>query len=183
MDHEVVEADVGRRADHDIGRIADQCRDAAGIGKQRRREEIGNRRDLLGLSDQDDQRAENDDGGDVVQQQGQHRDGGAEQGQHEEKVALAHDGDLVGHPLEPARRDHDGHDGHHGGQEEDHVPVDRLDGFLGVVEPVYLAHDDHGDGPGRSDLGPLKAVKLLGEDQYESDHQDDRGRQHVAIKD
>ncbi len=66
---ERVEVDARRRADHNVGRIADEGADTAGIGEQRRAEKIGYGSHALRACDQYQQRTEDDDGRDVVEQQ------------------------------------------------------------------------------------------------------------------
>ena len=66
---EGVEADVSRGTNHQVRRITDERRDTTGVGQQRSCKQVGNRRHFHGTADQDDQRAKDDDRGDVVEQQ------------------------------------------------------------------------------------------------------------------
>ena len=129
--HKLDKGELGKRADEDVGRIADQGGGAPDIGG----EDLGNQKgdgvDFQGDGDLDGHRNHEQHGGDVVQEGG--GDGGHhhEDARQDEDIPPGQGIGFVGQPLEQAGLFQDPDDDHHAHEEKDDVQVD---GPHGVFE-------------------------------------------------
>ncbi len=171
---EGVEVEPDERADHDVGRIADQRRGAADIGGEHlgEQERIGRNVELPG--DGERHRHDQKHRRHVVEQRG--NDGGGELQQQQDPGGIG---------LRPLRRPYrqifehagaarDRHQDHHAGEQPDGVPVDALERLV-LVERADADHQR------RADEGDDRAVELVPNDDGIGDAKDD-GRDHHRIE-
>jgi hypothetical protein len=169
VDEEIVEAEAGAAADDDVGRVTDEGRRPADVGREDLGDQVGLRRDVEPVADHDGDRGHQHDDRDVVQQRG--RDGGDGHQHHHQPVGPP--AGALGGPdreeVEQAGLLDDADDDHHTEQQEDDVPVDALVRGEEDLRARRQAKDDHQ--PGR-DEGRLDLVDLLGGDEEEARHED-----------
>ena len=163
VEDEVDEGVARRRADHDVGRVADQRRRAADVGGHDLGEEERHRVDVEQAAHRDGHGADEQDRRHVVEQ-GREQRGQADEEHHDVPgVALREPRALDGEVLEDARELHHGDEEHHAQKDAERVEVDVAHG---LVEGYDM--DDEQDH--RADDGDERAVHLL---RHDGDHRDD----------
>ena len=157
VDDEGVEVEADKRADQDIGGIADQGRRAADIGGEHfgEQERIG--RDVELLGDRERHRHHQQHRRHVVEQR--RYDGGGDLQQQKDaggvrlRFLRRPDREIFEHPG--AARDR--HQDHHAGEQPDRVPVDALEGLVLVERP----DDDHHRAPSSATIARLSLSQMM----------------------
>ena len=163
VEDEVDERVARRRADHDVGRVADERRRAADVGGHDLGEEERHRVDVEQAAHRDGHRPDEQDRRHVVEQGREHRGQADEQHHDVPGVALREARALDGEVLEDAREPHHGDEEHHAQEHAERVEVDVLHSR---VEADHVEDEqDH-----RADDGDERAVHLL---RHDGDHRDD----------
>ena len=171
---EVGEGVTRGRADHDVGRVADERCRAADVRCQDLRHEERHRVYVEQAAHGDGHGTDEQHGGNVVQEGGQHSREQHEQHHDGPRVALRHARALDGQKLEHARLLHHGHEQHHAEQHAERVEVD-------VPDSRFERHDvqdeqQHGTGD-----GDKRAMHLLGHDGDHGHHEDGDGNDLASI--
>jgi hypothetical protein len=174
VNDESVEVEPGERADHDIGRIADQGCSAADIGREYFREQERIRRDVELLGDGERYWHDQEHRRHVVEQRG--HDGGGELQQQQDAggTGLGLLRRPYGQIFEHAGAARDRHQDHHAGKQPDGVPIDAFERLV----LVQRADDDHHR---RAEQRDDRPVELVPDDDGVGDAQDD-GRDHHRIE-
>ena len=170
---EIHEREIGARADHDVGRVADQCRRAADVGRHHHGEQVGRRPDPCEARHLDRHGRDEDDGGDVVREGGDGSRKPRDQGLDEPGPApRALQETPHGPGKDPRRLEHPDHR-HHRREEQEDVQVERL---LGTLEGDQLVRRQVGDEPQQGDCAEYHQhpMGLLHGQQDEHPDDDDR---------
>ncbi len=166
VDQEIIEAEPHRRADHDVGRIADEGRRAPDIGSEYfgEQERVGVEMQFLG--DQQGHRCDQQHRGHVVEQRGEH---GGHHRKHQQDAPGARlhlfrgpYGDVLEYPATAG----DGHDHHHARQQSQGVEIH-------AVDRLILVQDAQRDHQGGAQPGHDGAVDPLGYDQQVGQDKED----------
>ena len=162
VEDEVDERVARRRADHDVGRVADESGRAADVGGHDLGEEERHRVDVEQAAHRDGHGADEQDRRHVVEKCREQR-GQADEEHHDVPgVALREARALDGEVLEDAREPHHGDEEHHAQKHAERVEVDVAHG---LVEGDDV--DDEQDH--RADDGDERAVHLF---RHDGDHRD-----------
>ena len=181
VEQEVVERQAAAAGDDDVGRVADQGGGAADVRGEHLGQQVGHHGQGQPFAEQDGDRRDQQDRGDVVQQCRCHR-GDEDQQHHQWEGPTA---GPFGRPdcevLEHAGLAHDADDDHHAEEQEDDVPVDA--GLLGEEGGFGVADPEASTSAAPPRAAAVRVDPLLGGDQdvgAEEDHAGgDRG-EHVG---
>ena len=175
--HDEVGERVARgRADHDVGRVADERRRAADVRRHDFGEEVRHRVDVEQAAHGDGHRADQKNGGHVVQERRKNSGEQDEQNHDGPWVALRRPRAFDGEKFEHAGLLDHGDEQHHAQKHAERVEVDMRDRDIErhdvQDEQEHCAHD-----------GDERAVHLLGHDDDHGHHEDCDGDDLASIHD
>ena len=166
--NKVYEGQTCRRTDHDVRRVTDQGGSTADVGRHDLGHQERNRIDLQNLRDGNGHRADQQDGGDVVQKGGKNRGDDDKQHHDAPRITLRDFGGFDCNEFKYAGIFYHCNEQHHTDQDTDRVKVDIADGG------VYVQNADQEQEDGASGCSDC-TMNLFGHDGDDDSEKDDNG--------